>query len=106
MARIPATDLEALVVQRLLRLLDDQLVLLDALSVAADDTSLLQALLTAPRALPRLVKACAQRDPPLATRSDHEDHYRHRHDRHFAQQIRIARHAASSRAGDQGLRCR
>jgi hypothetical protein len=43
--RIPAQDLETLVVQRRLRLLSDKLALLDALSAAADDAALLQALL-------------------------------------------------------------
>jgi hypothetical protein len=45
--RIPAEALEALVVQRLQQLLNDQLPLLDALSAPGDDAALLQALLNA-----------------------------------------------------------
>ena len=45
--RIPAQDLEALVVQRLLHLLSDKLALLDALSVTDDDAGVLQGLLAA-----------------------------------------------------------
>ena len=43
--RIPAQDLETLVVQRLLRWLSDQLALLDALSAAGDEAALFQGLL-------------------------------------------------------------
>jgi site-specific DNA recombinase len=46
-ARIPADDLEALVVQRLLRWLSDKLAVLDALSTSGDDTAVAQALLAA-----------------------------------------------------------
>jgi site-specific DNA recombinase len=46
-ARIPAHDLETLVVQRLLRWLSDKLAMLDALSSPGDDTALAQALLGA-----------------------------------------------------------
>jgi len=46
-ARIPAHDLETLVVQRLLRWLSDKLAVLDALSSPGDDTALAQALLAA-----------------------------------------------------------
>jgi hypothetical protein len=47
MARIPAEELETLVLQRLLRWLSDQLALLDALSAPADDAAVLQGLLAA-----------------------------------------------------------
>jgi DNA invertase Pin-like site-specific DNA recombinase len=45
--RIPAADLESVVVQRLLRWLGDKLALLDALSTAQDEAALLQALIAA-----------------------------------------------------------
>ena len=45
--RIPAQDLETLVVQRLLHLLSDKLALLDALSASDDDAGRLQGLLAA-----------------------------------------------------------
>ena len=45
--RIPAQDLETLVVQRLLHLLSDKLALLDALSATDDDAGVLQGLLAA-----------------------------------------------------------
>jgi len=48
--RIPALELETLVLQRLQQLLNDQLALLDALSVPGDDAALLQALLNSARA--------------------------------------------------------
>jgi len=48
--RIPAQELEALVLQRLLQLLNDQCALLDALSDTPDDASVLQELLSAARA--------------------------------------------------------
>ena len=57
-ARIPAADLERVVVQRLLRCFGDTLALLDALSTAQDDARVLQALIAAAdaqcRAWPRL----------------------------------------------------
>ena len=48
--RIPPEALETLIMQRLLRLLSDQLALLDALSAADDDAALLQGLLASARA--------------------------------------------------------
>src|SRR5689334_9314287 len=45
--RIPALELETLVVQRLLHLMSDKLALLDALSVRDDDAGTLQGLLAA-----------------------------------------------------------
>jgi hypothetical protein len=45
--RIPAQDLETLVVQRLVHLLSDKLALLDALSASDDDAGVLQGLLAA-----------------------------------------------------------